>query len=474
MITDVRSGEATTALILSLNVFLLLLAYYLAKTVREPLILGTPGGAATKAYSSVFLSLLLLAWVPAYGLVAQRFGRMKLITYVTFFFASCLVIFAILGALDVHIGVPFFLWTGLFGLSVVAQFWAFAADVYTPEQGKRLFVILGIGSSVGAAAGGEIAALLLKGAGSFGGIGPYFTMLAAAFVLLVCLALTRYIHRREEARKQQQGGAPATTAPMEKGGAFALVLSDRYLLLIATLMLVLNCANTIGEYILDRTLIAEAGRQMLGAKDSGKFIGAYKGHYFTLINLFGLMMQFFVVSRIIKHLGVRIALFVMPVVALVGYTGVFLQPVLNMVRTTKIGENGLDYSLQNTIRNALFLPTSREAKYKAKTAIDTFFVRGGDAVAAAVVYAGTAWSWETGHFALFNLGLIGVWLVIVAFIGKAFAERAAQVAAANAPEVEGQEAGDTKECPWCHEHVPLTTRLIPVEVCPRCELPFRQ
>src|SRR5215470_4735161 len=145
-IADVRRGEALTPLLLALNLFLVLAAYYMLKTVREALIL-TQGGAAVKTYSSAGQALLLLVLVPAFAAFASRVNRMQLVRWVTLFFVANIVVFFALGRAGVHLGVPFFLWVGIFNVMVISQYWAFANDIYTPEQGKRLFAIVGLGSS---------------------------------------------------------------------------------------------------------------------------------------------------------------------------------------------------------------------------------------------------------------------------------------------------------------------------------------
>ena len=105
-------------------------------------------------------------------------------------------------------------------------------------------------------------------------------------------------------------------------------------------------------------------------------------------NLLGLLIQLFLVSRIFKWIGVRGALFILPCIAFGGYALLAAIPTLAVVRLTKLAENSTDYSLMNTVRHALFLPTTREAKYKAKAAVDTFFVRTGDALQGLIVYVG--------------------------------------------------------------------------------------
>jgi AAA family ATP:ADP antiporter len=140
-----------------------------------------------------------------------------------------------------------------------------------------------------------------------------------------------------------------------------------------------------------------------------------------------MLLQMFAVSRIFKYMGVRAALFILPGIALAGYSFILFLPLLPVIRWTKIFENGTDYSIQNTTRQALFLSTSREAKYKAKAAIDTFFVRAGDVAQAGIVMAGTAAGLGIKGFASVNLVLTLVWLALAAGILREHRRRARQI-----------------------------------------------
>ncbi len=441
---DVKAGEGPTALLLTLNVFLLLVAYYLLKTAREPLILaGGPGAAEIKSYASGGMSLLLLGWVPLYGYVAQRVGRVKLISFVTIFFASNLVLFYVLAHM-LHgeialgrLGIAFFLWVGVFNVSTIAQFWGFAADVYSPEQGKRLFAILGIGAVVGAAVGAKLASWLFSvlipadaKKGSSEGLGAAYTlMLFAAVILVAGLGITWLVNKRDVASVAKAQGGAKVEEPLGKEGALSLILKDKYLLLIGALTLVLNCVNSTGEYVLDRTLVAAVAQT---GSDPSRFIGTFKGDYFAYVNIIGVVMQLFVVSRVIKYIGIRGALYVMPVISLAGYTTMSVAPVLSLIFIAKIAENSMDYSLQNTTRQALWLPTTRIAKYKAKAAIDTLLVRGGDVLSTGLVALGALLSFGTKTFAVFNVVLVLGWLTVVTLLGREYTSRAA-VAPAGRP-----------------------------------------
>jgi AAA family ATP:ADP antiporter len=416
---EVHAGEGPTAVLLTLNVFLLLTCYYLLKTAREPLILAS--GAEVKSYSSAGQALLLIPGTYLYGRIAERVGRMRLIATVTLFFACNLVLFFAAGKAHVpHLGIAFFLWVGVFNMMIVAQFWSFAADIYGPDQGKRLFAILGIGSTVGAVVGSAIARALFKS------IGAYGLMLAAAGFLLIALSVTAVVNAREK-RTGARKGAPQEEKPLGKGGGFAMLLRDRYLLLVGALSFVLNWTNTSGEYILDRTLLETAKLRLPHGVDAAtwtdQFIGEYKADYFLWVNAASVLMQLFVVSRVIKYLGVRFALILIPLISLTGYSTLVFYPVLSIILVVKIAENTLDYSLENTARQALWLVTSREAKYKAKSVIDTFIVRAGDVLSATVTAIGAMLHFATIHFIMINVALVGCWLTVVVFLTREYKKR---------------------------------------------------
>jgi AAA family ATP:ADP antiporter len=145
-------------------------------------------------------------------------------------------------------------------------------------------------------------------------------------------------------------------------------------------------------------------------------IGAFYGGFFGWVNLIGLVLQVFVVSRLFKYIGVRGALFVLPLIALGSYSLIAIVPLLGVVTFAKMIENSSDYSIQNTARHALFLPTTREEKYKAKAAIDTFFWRVGDMLQAGFILAGTWMAFTTNQYAWLNIALIALWLLLIAGI----------------------------------------------------------
>jgi len=420
LFADVRAGEGLSALLLGLNVFLLLTGYLLLKTVREPLIL-TEGGAEVKAYSAGGQAILLLLAVPFYGWVGTLVNRLKLIVGLNLFFATNLVLFSALGRAGMHVGVVFYIWLGIFNVFVISQFWAFANDVYTEGQGRRLFPLVAFGASLGAVVGAWLAATLSRGFKS-----PYELMLLAAVLLLVSIAIILAVDRRETRRGGPEAAREAAE-PLGPEGGFQLLAHDRYLLWIAVLTVLLNVVNTSGEYLLSRLLQNESILRYGGAAASlaerQRFIAVFMGDYLTWTNAVGLLMQLLLVSRLIRYAGVRKSLFVLPCISLTCYSVIAVAPVLALVRVLKVAENSTDYSLQNTVRQALWLPTTREAKYKAKAAVDTFCTRMGDVLAAGVVFAAISTHAGLPAVAGCSIVLALFWLLAASRIAKEHRKR---------------------------------------------------
>ena len=432
LFTTIYPGEAAKALLLFSNVFFLLFAYYIIKPVRDALIL-TGQSPEIKSYMGATQAILLIFVVKAFSKIASKVARHLLITWVTLFFISNLILFYFLdlaGAPVSIMGIVFFVWIGIYNLLVPAQFWGFANDLYTDEAGKRLFPLIAFGATLGALAGSKVSSWLWKP------LGAYKMMLVTAAVLGLCIVLAIFIHKREIRKLTDKAGqvTPEMEAkrkiqeqPLKAGGGFRLVFKSRYLLYIAIVIVLYNFINHTGEYIFGKavTRVAEKTVQSTatGAVEAKQlehlkeiYIGQIFSDYQFLTNLAAMIIQLFLVSRIFKWVGVAGALLIYPFFVLGGYGLITLGASLVAIKWVKVGENGTDYSLMNTTKQALYLITSREEKYKAKAAIDTFFVRGGDMTAAFTVFIGVNF---LAFKALENYAVINV-VAILAWISLTF------------------------------------------------------
>jgi len=411
---EVRAGEWHLVLLFFANLFLLLAAYYILKVIREPLIL-LEGGAVERSYARGLQAVLLLVLVPAYGLLANRFEPAKLVKWIMGVFVLCVGGFVFLGQLGVHVGFAFFVWLGIFSTVAIAQFWSLANDVMTEAEGKRLFPMVAAGGTVGGIFGAQIAARLIDGH-------PQQLMLVAAAILVSCALLTHMTYGAAAAHRIRVPDGPAQER--DRRGGFSLVLSDRYLLLIALSVLILNFVNTTGDFLLAQLVNAKA--LALPHAQQEHYIAAFYGNFQTFISVLTALVQILVVARAFKLIGIGSSLLFLPLFAFAGYATSALLPLLGLVATVKVVENSTDYSLQNTLQQALFLRTSRDAKYKAKAAIDTLFVRLGDLGSTGLVFLGTLWGFSVARYALLNVAMSAAWIVV--------ALRLRQISARSKPE----------------------------------------
>lgn len=424
--SKVRPGEGLVAALLLACVFVILTSYYLMKTAREGMILTGSifglHGAEIKSYAGGAMAVLLIAILPAYDALASRVTRIRLINVSYAIVIGCLVAFFALAMLGAPIGLAFFVWIGIVNMFLIAQFWSYANDLYTEEQGKRLFALIAIGGSLGAIFGPQLARL----------VSTYALLPFAAGLLVACLGLFNLIERLA----MRTGAGGHAEQPINSDGGFALLLRDRYLLLIAALILVSAVVKTTGEFVLSSAAtdhaaelvpatahaeLADRARAAAIDADRREVIKTFYSRFYFWVNLAAFALQAFAVSRLIEKLGVRRALLIMPLIVFGAYTAIAAIGGVALIRAAKIAENSSEYSVQNTIRQTLFLPTTRGVKYKVKAAIDTFVVRAGDALSALVVWCGIHLiGLGPRGLAATNIGLVAVWLAIALGIARRY------------------------------------------------------
>ncbi len=297
-------------------------------------------------------------------------------------------------------------------------------------------------------------------------------LLPAAALLGVCIVITNLISLKVWGRRQIRVSQSSLEDWLKERKArkereklaLGLLKDHKYLGYIALMIATLNLVNTTGEYIMG-SLVEDYGAQQVelavaeateagtnlqfkgrdlgdpqSAEAQTRFeqstIGNFYSGFYRWQNLLGMFLQLFVVSRLVKFGGVRAGLYWLPVIALGTYGLIVFLPLLQFVRIGKVFENASDYSINKTSREMLFLPTSRDVKYKAKQAIDSFFHRVGDVCHALLVFVGTTFLHLEGRgFALIMVLIIVGWFFLVRGIVKEHRE----IEAGNRPELTGEE-----------------------------------
>lgn len=419
-------------MLLLANIFLVLMAYYFVKPVREGwLSVAAIEGLSkieVKAYSAFLQSMLLIAVLPLYAWLASVLPRRTLITRVGVGFCVVLVLFwalqpGVLAVADAVIAVAFYLFVGIFGVTLVAQFWSFASDVFGAERGKRLFPLVAVGAASGATVGSWAGEAIV----SSGQWEAADLLLLAVIPLGLAIWIGRLTDQRgsvgdPSAATRSRWSEPA--APRNEGG-FQLIAQHRYLAGMAALVLLFNWVVASGDNILFAAVQDALADDLVGAGHSPEAYAralkdattAFYGDLYFWVNLIGLLLQAFVVSRLAMLGGLSLLLLATPIISLAAYATMALAPVLSVLKVMKVAENAANYSVNNTARHMLWLPTSKTMLYQAKPTVDTLFVRIGDGLAALTVLLGTHW-WglDVIEYLLINIVIAVAWLCVAAYL----------------------------------------------------------
>jgi AAA family ATP:ADP antiporter len=150
-----------------------------------------------------------------------------------------------------------------------------------------------------------------------------------------------------------------------------------------------------------------------------KATAVFYGDLYFWINLLTLILQAFVVSRILNAGGMQALLYTTPFISLAAYAAMAFVPILGVIKVLKVAENSSTLSIQNTARHMLWLPTSKEMLYQAKPTVDTLFVRLGDGLAALTILIGTH-VFHLGNFGfvIVNIFLVLVWIALSTYLQK--------------------------------------------------------
>jgi len=396
-----RSPEGLATLLFAIRIFLILLAYYLMKPVREELILGGDGSAELRSYALAAQATLLLVLVPFYSQMIKHLHGDRLFRVVTLFLAGNIAIFYVTAAAGVNVGVAFFIWLGIFSVVQVSQFWTMVSDYHCVEKGTRLTTYIAIGGSLGAMIGAMIAkALYLE-------LGAYNLMLVAVCMLIVTVLVpTAKVEKRKEVSEGE--------SIQHLLGGLKRVFGHGYLRWIAASVVLLNLINSTGEFILADFVKGEM---------SGHEIGAFYSSFYLYVNIATLILQAFVVRPLYRVIGVGGALMSLAVFNLLMYLSVFAFPVLAWFAIVKMADNSIDYSVANTTKQILFLPLDRFTRYEGMLAVNTFFTRFGDLIQGALIFVFISiMALPTLFLVGSNIALCLLWLLVTYNVSKRFNE----------------------------------------------------
>jgi len=396
--------------------FALLAGYYVLRPLRDQM--GIAGGVRNLPwlFTATFVTLIVVQ--PLYGALVAKLPRARFIPLVYHFFVANLVLFWLLltlGVAPVIVARVFFVWVSVFSLFAVAVFWSFMADLFTAEQGKRLFGFIGAGGTAGGLLGPLITIQLSKPLGSI-------NLLVAAAVLLEIAVFC--VYRLERAATVHVGtDGELQAAPQRIGGsAFAAFLDfvrSPYLLGVGLWVSLLSFCATI-VYFEQANIISAA----IHDRDAQTRIFASID---LAVNLLSLATQIFVTGQVLKRFGTGVAAAALPAVYVLGFAALFLAPTLAIVVTLQIVQRWMNFAIANPARQVFFTVIGREEKYKAKNLIDVVVYRGSDALYGWVFDGLQALGLKLGAIALVAWPVAAGWLVLSMVLGRVQEHRAALI-----------------------------------------------
>ncbi len=401
--------------------FCVLSSYYILRPVREAMAVGSGPDTIPYLFIGTFVAMLLVT--PIFGWVASRFPRRKFLPWVYLFFISNILIFWAVFSLAVdrdqsHIwlGRVFFVWLSAFNLFVVSVFWSFMADIYTREQGRRLFGVIAAGGSIGALIGGAATSALVVNIG-FQNLFP----IAAALLSMAILCIRRLREWVTAEHEHVEPGAAGSATPI--GGSplagVTHMLSSPYFGGIALSSIIASLLGT-ALYMFTAQLVATA---IPTADEQTQFFSNIN----NATNALALLAQLFIVKRVVSRFSIGASLALMPFVSIVGFALLAVYPTLAAVAVLTVARRALGFGFTKPTTDMLYSVVTPEEKYKTKNFIETAVYRGGDVVG----------TWSIRGLMSMGLGLSAIswimvpftalWAIIALWLGRDYRRRAREL-----------------------------------------------
>ncbi|HJY18536.1 MAG TPA: MFS transporter [Xanthobacteraceae bacterium] len=403
--------------------FALLAGYYVLRPLRDQM--GIAGGVKALPWLFTATFVTLLVSQPVYGALVAKLPRHLFIAIVYHFFVANLVLFwllLMLGIAPVIVARVFFVWVSVFSLFAVAVFWSFMADLFTAEQGKRLFGFIGAGGT----AGGLLGPMITIGLSV--PLGPVNLLIVAAVLLELAVLC---VYRLDRAAMGSSGVRPE---PRRVGGsAFAALpelFRSPYLLGVAGWVSLLSFCATI-------TYFAQANIVSANVHGAGEQTRIFAGIDLA-VGLLSLVTQLFATGQVLRRLGTGFAAAALPAVYVVGFAALFSAPTLAVVIGLQVVQRWMNFAVANPARQVFFTVLDREEKYKAKNLIDVVIYRGSDALYGWVFDSLQALGLKLGGIALVALPLAAGWLALSTALGRAQESRAATLVPTDGAVVQGE------------------------------------
>ena len=396
----IHSGEAVAAAWSFALFFCVLSSYYILRPVRESM--GVLSGPNTLPWLFLGSFVTMLVVTPIFGWVASRYPRRSFLPWVYLFFASNTLLFwaafatNIVGKWDpVWVGRVFYVWLSVFNLYVVSVFWSYMADIFTREQGRRLFGAISAAGSIGALIGGAATSLLVVHIG-------FENLFAISTELLLIATLCIIRLRAWVGTSADVAHRDAATSTKPLGGnpfsGITHVFASKYFSGISISSIIASLLG-VTLYMFTAQLVHDA------IPDTNENT-QYFSNINIAVNLLAGLGQMFVLRHMVHRYNLGISLALMPVISIIGFLMlVAFEPTLVAVSLLTIVRRATGFAFGKPTTDMLYSVVTSEDKYKVKNFIDTTVYRFGDTVGI----------WSTKGFLLLGLGMTPISMLMVPF-----------------------------------------------------------
>jgi AAA family ATP:ADP antiporter len=417
-VIDVRPEEVAILFWCWLYIFAVLSSYYIMRPIRDEM--GVAGGVNNLQWLFTGTLLGMVALNLPFAYLVKTLPRRRFIPLTYRFFALNIILFAALlyladAAQTVWVGRAFFIWVSVYNLFVVSIFWQMNVDLFSPEQGKRLFGFIAAGATLGAIVGSALTATLARF------VSPIVLLLGAALLLELAVFAVGRLSRLSPVLSRQPWSADQPIGGSVLAG-FTHAIRSPYLVNVSLFLLLFAITSTFLYF-------QQAGIVSRSFADRGAQT-AFFATIDLLVNTLTLIVQLFFTGRLLVLFGVALALGFLPLLTMIGFGALAFAPTLSAIAVFQVLRRAGDYAIARPTREILFTVVPREDRYKAKSFIDTFVYRLGDQVGAWGVAGLRALGAGATELALVAIPIALLWLVNAVWLGRRQEARAKAAAAA--------------------------------------------
>ncbi|GJE55992.1 MULTISPECIES: NTP/NDP exchange transporter [Methylobacterium] len=413
-LVDLRAGEGPALVWSWAYIFAILASYYMLRPIRDQM--GIAGGLENLPWLFLATLLGMLALNLPFAWLVKRLPRARFVPLTYRFFAGNIILFAVAiycagpdGA--VWVGRVFFVWLSIFNLFVVSIFWATIVDVFSTEQGKRLFGFIAAGATLGAISGSAVTATLASH------VPTWALLIAAALLLEVAVFAMRGLARLSERLHEVPSARAVETIGGSTFAGIRRTFASPYLLNIALFLLLFSITSTFLYF--EQAGIAKRSFPDRAAQT------AFFASVDLAVNLLTLGVQLFLTGRITKAIGVGPTLALLPAASVLGFAALAVSPSLFAIVGFQVLRRAGNFAIARPVREVLFTVVPREDRYKAKAFIDTVVYRTGDQIGA-WSFAGLGALGLSGAVAIVAVPLSLAWLLNSLWLGRAQVRRQAE------------------------------------------------